>query len=65
MVSEKDGVSKRLAKYYWIWRLYHLVVADAVAIQRPTKHKLVREFLETPLGLQRTSDVGPGFLRDT
>ncbi len=60
MVSEKDGVSKRLAKYYWIWRLYHLVVADAVAIQRPTKHKLVREFLGNSLGIAADIGCGPG-----
>jgi SAM-dependent methyltransferase len=51
---------KRLAKHYWVWRLYHLIVADAVAIQRPTKHKLVREFLGDTLGIAADIGCGPG-----
>ena len=51
---------KRLAKHYWVWRLYHLIVADAVAIQRPTKHKLVHEFLGDTLGIAADIGCGPG-----
>ncbi len=48
----------RLAESYWVWRLYHLVVADAVSIQRPTKFKIVYEFLSGNLG--RIADIGCG-----
>ncbi len=51
---------KRLARHYWVWRLYHLIVADAVAIQRPTKHKLVHEFLGDALGVAADIGCGPG-----
>ena len=51
---------KRLARRYWVWRLYHLIVADAVAIQRPTKHKLVHEFLGETLGIAADIGCGPG-----
>jgi|SRR5208282_2542219 len=51
---------KRLARNYWVWRLYHLFVADAVAIQRPTKHKLVRDFLGDKLGIAADIGCGPG-----
>jgi SAM-dependent methyltransferase len=55
---------KRFAKHYWAWRLYHLIVADAVAIQRPTKHKLVRDFLGDTLGIAADIGCGPGvFMR--
>jgi SAM-dependent methyltransferase len=59
-VNGRDRVSKRLAKHYWVWRLYHLLVADAVAIQRPTKYKLVREFLGSSLGVAADIGCGPG-----
>ena len=48
----------RLAERYWIWRLYHLVVADAVSIQRPTKYRIVYEYLSGDLG--RVIDIGCG-----
>jgi len=48
----------RLAKSYWVWRLYHLAVADAVSIQRPTKFRIVYEFLNG--NLRRVADVGCG-----
>jgi SAM-dependent methyltransferase len=48
----------RLAESYWVWRLYHLVVADAVSIQRPTKFRIVYEFLGGNLG--RVADIGCG-----
>lgn len=51
---------KRLAKHYWVWRVYHLIVADAMAIQRPTKHKLVRDFLGDTLGIAADIGCGPG-----
>jgi glycogen synthase len=47
-----------LGQSYWAWRLYHLVVADAVSIQRPTKYRIVYEFLGSNLG--RTADIGCG-----
>jgi len=48
----------RLAESYWVWRLYHLAVADAVSIQRPTKFRIVYEFLNGKLG--RVADIGCG-----
>ena len=48
----------RLVERYWIWRLYHLVVADAVSIQRPTKYRIVYEYLSGDLG--RAVDIGCG-----
>lgn len=48
----------RLAQSYWVWRLYHLVVADAISIQRPTKYKIVYDYLSGNLG--RTADIGCG-----
>ena len=59
-MSSKGGMWKRLARRYWVWRLYHLIVADAVAIQRPTKHKLVHEFLGETLGIAADIGCGPG-----
>ena len=49
---------ERLAESYWVWRLYHVVVADAVSIQRPTKFRIVYEFLTGNLG--RVADIGCG-----
>jgi SAM-dependent methyltransferase len=48
----------RLANRYWVWQLYHFLVADAVALQRPTKYEFVREFLGRDLG--RAADIGCG-----
>jgi SAM-dependent methyltransferase len=48
----------RLAESHWAWRLYHLVVADAVSIQRPTKYRIVYEYLRGDLG--RVADIGCG-----
>ncbi len=48
----------RLAENYWVWKFYHFVVADAVSIQRPTKFRIVREFLGSQLG--RVADIGCG-----
>jgi SAM-dependent methyltransferase len=53
-------MSKRIARNYWAWQLYHLFVADAVAIQRPTKYKWVRQFLGDNLGLAADLGCGPG-----
>ena len=47
-----------LSHYYWIWRLYHLLIADVVAEQRSTKYKFVYEFLARDLG--RIADIGCG-----
>ena len=48
----------RMAGSYWTWRLYHLVVADAISIQQPTKFRVVYEFLGGNLG--RVADIGCG-----
>lgn len=54
----------RLAENVWVWRLYHLVVADAVSIQRPTKFRIVHEFLGGDLGCVADIGCGPGvFIR--
>jgi SAM-dependent methyltransferase len=47
-----------LSHRYWAWWLYHLLVADVVAEQRPTKYKFVYEFLGRDLG--RIADIGCG-----
>ena len=47
-----------LSHYYWIWWLYHLLIADVVAEQRSTKYKFVYEFLGRDLG--RIADIGCG-----
>ena len=55
---------KRLGESYWVWRLYHALVSDAVSLQRPTKFGTVYEYLGDDLG--RVADVGCGpgvFLR--
>jgi SAM-dependent methyltransferase len=59
-VSVRHGIVKRLASTYGIWRLYHVLVADAMAVQRPTKFKLVREFLGNSLGVAADIGCGPG-----
>ena len=48
----------RFGGSYWAWRIYHSVVADAVSIQRPTKFRIVHEFLGGSLG--RAADIGCG-----
>jgi len=48
----------QLAGRYWVWRLYHFLVADAVAVQKPTKDKMIYEFLGEHLG--RVADIGCG-----
>lgn len=50
----------RLAGNYWVWKLYHLVVADAVAIQRPTKYAIIHEFLGNGRGTVADIGCGPG-----
>jgi SAM-dependent methyltransferase len=63
-VNGENGILKRLAGSYGIWRLYHLLIADAMAVQRPTKYKLVREFLGDSLGAAADIGCGPGvFIR--
>jgi SAM-dependent methyltransferase len=49
---------KRLGGSYWLWRVYHAVVSDAVSLQRPTKFKRVYEYLAGDLG--RAADIGCG-----
>jgi SAM-dependent methyltransferase len=60
IASGNSSNSKPFARHYWVWRLYHFLVADAVAIQRPTKYKLVREFLGNSLGIAADIGCGPG-----
>ena len=50
-MNKASDAWKRLVRHYWIRRFYHAFVADAVTIQRPTNHKLVREFLWNSLGV--------------
>ena len=59
-MNGESGLLKRLAGSYGIWRLYHLIIADAIAVQRPTKYKLVREFLGDSLGTAADIGCGPG-----
>jgi SAM-dependent methyltransferase len=47
-----------LARSYAVWWLYHVVIADAVSLQKPTKDKHVYEFLGRDLG--RVADIGCG-----
>jgi SAM-dependent methyltransferase len=56
--ADRARASSPLANRYWIWQLYHLLIADVVALQRPTKYKFVYEFLGHDLG--RTADIGCG-----
>jgi SAM-dependent methyltransferase len=57
-VTTSKSWRARIAESYWVWRLYHFVVADAVSLQRPTKFKIVYGFLAGNLG--RTADIGCG-----
>jgi SAM-dependent methyltransferase len=53
-----------IGENYWVWRLYHLLISDAVSLQRPTKFRTVYRYLGNNLG--RVADVGCGpgvFLR--
>ncbi len=50
--------SRSLANRYWVWQLYHFLIADVVALQRATKYKFVYDFLGRDLG--RVADVGCG-----
>lgn len=51
-------MKERLGRSYWLWRIYHELVADAVMLQRPTKDVFVYDFLGKNLG--RVADVGCG-----
>lgn len=51
---------RSLARSYLAWRIYHVLVADAVSIQRPTKFKIVRDFLGDQLGIVADIGCGPG-----
>lgn len=59
-MSKDNSAWKRFARHYRVWWLYHLFVADAVAIQRPTKYKFVRDFLGDTLGIAADVGCGPG-----
>jgi SAM-dependent methyltransferase len=58
------GMTRRLrsqlAGSYPVWRLYHLLVADAVALQKPTKFRLIYDFLGDHLGVVADVGCGPG-----
>ena len=54
----RGGFAKDIANTYWIWRMYHFLVADAVSLQRPTKDAYVYQFLGQDLG--RVADIGCG-----
>jgi SAM-dependent methyltransferase len=56
--APRTSASSSLANRYWVWKLYHLLVADVVALQRPTKYHFVYEFLGNDLG--RVADIGCG-----
>ena len=60
IMSKIKGAWKQSARHYWVWWLYHLIVADAVAIQRPTKYRFVRDFLGDNLGITADIGCGPG-----
>lgn len=60
ILSKVKSTWKQSARHYWVWWLYHLIVADAVAIQRPTKYKFVRDFLGDNLGVAADIGCGPG-----
>jgi len=59
-MSAQNGWRTRLAGSYWVWRAYHALIADAVAIQRPTKFRIVHEFLNGNLGVVADIGCGPG-----
>ncbi|MFZ0820072.1 MAG: class I SAM-dependent methyltransferase [Candidatus Acidiferrales bacterium] len=48
----------RIAESHFVWKLYHLFVADAVSLQKPTKYKIIYSFLGGNLG--RAADIGCG-----
>jgi SAM-dependent methyltransferase len=54
------GARAPLSHLYWIWWLYHALIADVVAMQRPTKYKFVYEFLGHDLGTTADIGCGPG-----
>jgi SAM-dependent methyltransferase len=56
--SPMRSVRSFLSHFHWIWCIYHLLIADVVAVQRPTKYKFVYEFLGRDLG--RIADIGCG-----
>jgi len=55
-----NGWRAKLGRSYWAWRLYHSLIADAVAIQKPTKYKTVYNFLGSDLGTVADLGCGPG-----
>jgi SAM-dependent methyltransferase len=55
---QRTRSASRFANSYWIWRLYHALVADAVSLQRPTKDATVYQFLGQAPG--RVADIGCG-----
>ena len=59
-MSSQNGWTTKLAGSYWVWRAYHALVADTVAIQRATKFPIVREFLNADLGVVADIGCGPG-----
>ena len=63
-MSSTNDLRKRLEQSYWVWRLYHVLVSDAVSLQRPTKFGIIHEYLGDGLGRVADIGCGPGvFLR--
>ena len=58
--SPGSGARSPLSHLYWIWWLYHALIADVIAVQRPTKYKFVYEFLGHDLGTTADIGCGPG-----
>lgn len=58
--APRPSATSSLANRYWVWKLYHLLVADVVALQRPTKYHFVYEFLGNNLGCTADIGCGPG-----
>jgi SAM-dependent methyltransferase len=59
-MNAPNGWRTRLAGSYWTWRAYHALVADAMAIQRPTKFRIVYDLLGRDLGIAADIGCGPG-----
>jgi len=57
-MSPMNRWRNQLRENYWVWRLYHVLVSDAVSLQRPTKFRTVHRYLGDGLG--RVADIGCG-----
>jgi len=59
-MSTSNGWQAKLGRSYWAWQLYHSLIADAVTIQKPTKYKIIYDFLGKNLGTVADLGCGPG-----